>query len=410
MKAPKILAFVMAGGEGSRLHPLTAERSKPAVPFGGRYRIVDFVLSSLVNSGIQSIYMLVQYKSQSLIEHINQAWVISSPIIPDQFITVVPPQMREGPGWFQGTADAVCQNLNLIERHSPDLVAVFGADHIYRMDVQKMVDFHLEHGAELTVSARQVPLADASSLGVIAADRDGRILSFDEKPECPTPSPADPQRAYCSMGNYLFNTDLLVESLLKAKEEGKHDFGRHIIPDLIHRRRVYAYDFTTNVIPGVKSYEEPAYWRDVGTIDSYFAANMDMLGLEPRFNMFNPKWPIATKGYPGPAPKIVEGEIHNSILGAGTLVKGAKLTNSILRRELVLERDVEIEDSIIMDYTQIRHGVRLKRVIIDRYNTIEAGTQIGYDLEADRKRYHVTDSGIVVVTKGRHCVDDTHYY
>lgn len=410
MSKLKILAFVMAGGEGSRLHPLTAERSKPAVPFGGRYRIVDFVLSSLVNSGIQSIYMLVQYKSQSLIEHINQAWVISSPIIPDQFITVVPPQMREGPDWFQGTADAVNQNLNLMERHSPDLVAVFGADHVYRMDVQKMVDFHLEHGADLTVSARSVPLAEASSFGVIGTDRSGRILSFDEKPRRPTPSPGDPQRAYCSMGNYLFNTDLLIESLLQAKEENKHDFGKHIIPDLIHKKRVYAYDFTNHTIPGVRPYEEPAYWRDVGTIESYYAANMDVLGLEPRFNMFNPKWPIATKGYPGPAPKIVEGEIHNSILGAGTLVKAAKLTNSILRREVVLEPDVEIEDSIIMDYTQIRHGVRLKRVIIDRYNTIEAGTSIGYDLDADRRRYHVTDSGIVVVSKGRHRVDDTHYY
>jgi len=409
VRALKILAFVLAGGEGTRLHPLTSERSKPAVPFAGRYRIVDFVLSSLVNSGIHSIYILVQYKSQSLIEHINQAWLFT-PNIPDQFLTVVPPQMREGPDWFQGTADAVCQNLNLIERHAPDLVAVFGADHVYRMDVRQMIDFHLQHGADLTVSARPVPLAEASNFGVIGADRTGRVASFDEKPERPAPVPADPERAYCSMGNYLFNTNLLIDSVLRARDEGQHDFGRHIIPSLIHSHKVFAYDFTTNVVPGVRFYEELAYWRDVGTIDSYFAANRDVLGLEPRFNMFNPKWPISTKGYPGPSPKIVEGTIYNSILGSGTLVKGAKLTNSIIRREVVLERDVEIEDSIIMDYTKIRQGARLRRVIVDRYNTIEAGQHIGYDLAADRRQYHVTESGIVVVSKGRHCVDDTHYY
>ncbi|HSN42225.1 MAG TPA: glucose-1-phosphate adenylyltransferase [Burkholderiales bacterium] len=403
------MAFVLAGGEGTRLQPLTSERSKPAVPFAGRYRIVDFVLSSLVNSGIHSIYILVQYKSQSLIEHVNQAWILS-PIIPDQFLTVVPPQMREGPDWFQGTADAVCQNLNLIERHAPDLVAVFGADHVYRMDVRQMVDFHLQHGADLTVSARPVPLAEASNFGVIAADRDGRVRSFDEKPERPAPTPADPGRAYCSMGNYLFNADLLIAAVQRARDVGQSDFGRHIIPELIHSRRVFAYDFTNNAVPGIKHYEEQAYWRDVGTIDSYFAANQDVLGLEPRFNLFNPKWPISTKGYPGPSPKIVEGRIDNSILGSGTLVKGAKLTNSIIHREVVLERDVEIEDSIVMDYTKIRQGARLRRVIVDRYNTIEAGQRIGYDLAADRQQYHVTESGIVVVSKGRHCVDDTHYY
>ncbi|MFN7086993.1 MAG: glucose-1-phosphate adenylyltransferase [Burkholderiales bacterium] len=404
-----ILALVLAGGEGRRLHPLTAERSKPAVPFGGRYRIVDFVLSSLVNSGIHSIYLLVQYKSQSLIEHVDQAWRLS-PIVPEQFVTVVPPQMREGPGWFQGTADAVCQNLNLVERHAPDLVAVFGADHVYRMDVRKMVDFHLQRGAELTVSARPVPLAEAADFGVIGVDRDGRVVSFEEKPARPAAMPGDPRRAYCSMGNYLFDTGLLTDSVSRASKEGKHDFGRHIIPELIRSHRVYAYDFSTNVIPGVRPYEEPAYWRDVGTIDSYYAANMDVLGLEPRFNMFNPRWPIATKGYPGPAPKIVEGVIRNAVLGAGTLVKSAKLTNSILRREVVLERDVEIEDSIIMDYTKIRQGARLRRVIVDRYNVIEAGQRIGYDHDADRQRYHVTESGIVVVAKGRHSIDDSHYY
>lgn len=401
MSQPRVLAFVLAGGEGTRLAPLTAERSKPSVPFAGRHRIVDFVLSNLVNSGIHAIYVLVQYKSQSLIEHINHAWSIS-PIIPGQFVTVVPPQMREGPEWFQGTADAVFQNLNLIERHGPELVAVFGADHVYRMDLRQMVRFHVERGADVSVAARQVPLSDASSFGVITADRDGRMRRFDEKPDRPCAIPGDPAHAYCSMGNYLFSTGLLLDSVRRASREGKHDFGRDVIPELIHTHKVFAYDFTTNAVPGVRPYEEQAYWRDVGTIDAYFAANQDLLGFEPRFDLFNPSWPISTSSYGGPSSTIINATLTNCILGAGTLVKGARVINSIIRREVVLCPDVEIENSIVMDYTTIGPGARLCRTIVDRFNTIDAGTRIGYDLAADRKLYHVTDSGIVVVPRGTH--------
>ena len=266
----KVLAMVLAGGQGSRLHPLTAERSKPAVPFGGRYRIADFVLSSLTNSGIQAIYILVQYKSQSLIEHVNKAWT-RAPGVAGQFITIVPPQMREGPEWFQGTSDAIFQNINLIQRHKPDMIAVFGADHIYRMDVRQMIDFHRQHSADASVAALPVPLAEASGFGVIDADDQGRIRGFLEKPQNPPPMPGDPGRAYASMGNYLFDTEVLLTALREANENGEHDFGHHVLPRLIRTHRVFAYNFADNRVPGVADYEEQAYWRDVGTIDTFYA-------------------------------------------------------------------------------------------------------------------------------------------
>jgi glucose-1-phosphate adenylyltransferase len=400
MNPPRILAMVMAGGEGRRLYPLTAERSKPAVPFGGRYRIVDFVLSNLTNSDIHSIYLLVQYKSQSLIEHVRRAWVLS-PILPGHFVTVVPPQMRTGGEWFQGTADAVYQNINLFYRHRPDLVAVFGADHIYRIDVRLMVRFHLERRADVTVAARPVPLAQGSSFGIITADKDGRIRAFDEKPRQPSSMPDDPTSAYASLGNYLFTTDVLTGALEKAHRSGERDFGQHVIPRLIKTHRVYAYDFSTNIVPGLYSYEEPGYWRDVGTIEAYYAAHQDVLGLEPRFESFNPKWPIYSSNYQGPVAKIIRGEIESSILGAGTVVNKASVRNSVIRREVWLEEGVVIEDCIIMDYVRIERGCRLRRTIVDRYNVILAGTQIGYDPDRDRTRFHVDPSGIVVVPQGR---------
>jgi glucose-1-phosphate adenylyltransferase len=409
MTVHKVLAMVLAGGEGTRLYPLTTERSKPAVPFGGRYRLVDFVLSNLVNSGIHAIYVLVQYKSQSLIEHINRAWLLS-PVIPGQFVTVVPPQMREGPEWFQGTADAVHQNINLIRTHEPDLVAVFGADHVYRMDVRQMVDFHLKRGADASVAAIPVPIAQASAFGIIAADREGRVKGFQEKPREPAPMPGDPARAYASMGNYLFNTPVLLEALEEARQRGESDFGRHILPRLIRSHRVFAYDFARNTVPGVRPYEEPGYWRDVGTIDSYFAAHQDILGMEPRFNLFNPRWSIHSSTYQGPTAKIIGGSFENSSLGAGTLIRGARVRNSVIRREVVLDQDVEVDECIIMDYSVARRGARLRRTIVDRYNNIEPGTCIGFDPEADRARYHVSESGIVVVPKGRHIEDLTRYH
>jgi glucose-1-phosphate adenylyltransferase len=402
-----VLAFVMAGGEGSRLHPLTAERSKPSVPFGARYRIIDFVLSNLINSGIQSIYLLVQYKSQSLIEHVRKAWVLS-PIISSQFVTIVPPQMREKQEWFQGTADAVYQNLNLIQQHAPDLVCVFGADHLYRMDVCQMVNFHLERGAEVSVAALPVPTEQASAFGIIAADSDGRVRDFFEKPEKPPAMPEDPARSFASMGNYLFNADVLRDTLLQAHDNDETDFGRHVLPRMLKTNKVYAYDFSRNRIPGVRAYEEAAYWRDVGTIEAYFDAHKDVIGLEPRFNVFNPRWPIFSATYQGPVAKIITGEIVNSIMASGTIINGARVRDTIIRREVVLEPGVELDNCIIMDYVWVKRGSKLKRTIVDRFNVIPENTTIGYDTAADRERYCVSETGITVVPRGKTSLERTY--
>ena len=388
--------MVLAGGEGTRIAPLTAERSKPAVPFGGRYRIVDFVLSNLVNSEIYSLYILVQYRSQSLIEHIRNAWVLA-PIISDHFVTVVPPQMREGPEWFAGTADAVYQNLNVIRQEDPTLVVVFGADHVYRMDVRQMVAFHRERNADVTVAALPVPRHEARAFGVIGVDREGRVREFQEKPAEPKSLPNDPERAYASMGNYVFNADVLVTSVQEARERGEQDFGRHVLPRIVDTHRLYAYDFATNRVPGLRPYEERGYWRDVGTLDAYYAASMDTLGLKPRFDLFNPRWPIRSTNYQGPSARIGTARIESSDIGAATVIRDATVRNSVIRREVTIEEDVVVEDCVIMDYCVIRRGARLRRAIVDRYNIVEAGARIGYDLEADRLRYTVTESGIVVL-------------
>ena len=312
-------------------------------------------MSNLVNSGINSIYILVQYKSQSLIEHIRNGWVLA-PIQPRHFITVVPPQMLEGPEWFQGTADAVYQNTNLIEPNDPDLVAVFGADHIYRMDVRAMARFHQERAADITISALPVPLAEASAYGVISIDADGRVTAFDEKPAHPTPMPGHPAKAFASMGNYLFSTEVLLGPVREACEAGDKDFGRHVLPRLVRTHRVYAYDFSTNIVPGLRPYEEQAYWRDVGTIEQYYAANLDTLGLEPMLNLFNPRWPIFSSHYQGPIAHLVKAQVENSDIAAGSLVHDAVIRNSLIRREVVVEEDVVIEDSIILDATRDQAG------------------------------------------------------
>jgi len=402
---PRVLAMVLAGGEGSRLYPLTSHRSKPSVPFGGRYRIVDFVLSNFINSQIFSIYLLVQYKSQSLIEHVRRAWELS-PILMGHFVTVVPPQMREGPNWFQGTSDAIYQNLNLIRLQRPGVVAVFGADHVYRMDIRQMLRFHLQRKAEVTVAALPQRLALARSFGVIDTDDRCRILEFQEKPEHPKPMPDDPERAYVSMGNYLFNTEVLIEVLEEAHRRGEKDLGKDVLPRMLASHRLYAYDFCTNVVPGTKSCEESPYWRDVGTIDAYWHAHQDLLGLEPPFDLFNPLWPIRSGPYDGPIAKVIEGNLHNSIIGAGSLVNGATVRNSMIRQEVLLEPEVQIEDCIIMDYCIIRRGSRLRRVIVDRYNVIPQNSRIGFDLNEDARRYHVdATSGIVTVPQGMRELD-----
>jgi glucose-1-phosphate adenylyltransferase len=399
MTHPKVIAFVLAGGRGERLFPLTAMRSKPAVPFGGRYRIVDFVLSNLINSHIYSIYLLVQYKSQSLIEHVRQNWILS-PVVRDHFIAVVPPQMRTGPEWFQGTADAVFQNVNLIRQHAPELVLVFGADHIYRMDIRQMIDFHIEKGAAVTVAARPVPLSEASAFGVIATDSNQRITGFQEKPKKPSPMPTNPDMAFVSMGNYIFNSDVLIEALGRAQRKKQHDFGAHVIPSLVETKKVFAYDFSTNVVPGSRPYEEAGYWRDVGTIAAFFEAHMDMLGLTPRFEPNNKLWPIHAGGHVGAAAKILKGDIRNSLIADGTLINGAKIRNSIIRSGVIIEKGVTVENSIVMDNVVLKKNCRLKNVIVDKLNTVEEGEQIGYNHETDRFRCHIDSSGIAILPRG----------
>lgn len=398
MAHPRVLAFILAGGKGERLFPLTAMRSKPAVPFGVRYRVVDFALSNFINSHIYSIYLLIQYKSQSLIEHVRRNWVLS-PVVRDHFIALVPPQMRMGPEWFQGTADAVFQNVALIKQNDPEVCVIFGADHIYRMDIRQMLDFHIDRGAAVTVAARPVPLKEASSFGVIITDEEGRITGFQEKPKNPIPMPGQPDKAYVSMGNYIFNTGVLMKSLAKSQRKHQHDFGKHVIPDLVDTGKVFAYDFAVNVIPGTQPYEEVGYWRDVGTISAFFDAHMDMLGPAPAFEINNPQWPVHGGGGRGAGAKIVRGDIRNSIISEGTTVNGARIRDSIIRSGVQMEKGVVVEDSIIMDNVILKANCKLKRVIVDKLNTVGTGEQIGYDPEADRFRCHIDPSGIAVVPR-----------
>ncbi len=397
MAYPKILAMIMAGGRGERLFPLTFERSKPAVPFGGRYRIIDFALSNFINSQIFSIYLLVQYKSQSLIEHVRENWGLSA-VMSDHFVTVVPPQMRYGPDWFQGTANAVFQNLNLIRQHKPELVIVFGADHIYRMDIRQIIDFHLERNAHATVAARPVPISEASSFGIIDADSECRIKGFVEKPKDPPSMHNDPTRAYCSMGNYIFNTDILINALTQAERNKEYDFGKQVIPNMLNAgKKMFAYDFETNIIPGFKPYEELGYWRDVGTIKAFWDAHQDMLGEKPLFEIKNELWPIRPSRNELPAMKILGGEITNSIIAEGTVINKSKIINSVIRRGVVIEEDVEVRDSIIMDYVVLNKGCTLNKVIVDAYNVIEENVHIGYDVKKPYWRAHLDPSGITVI-------------
>ncbi|ALA59210.1 Glucose-1-phosphate adenylyltransferase [Nitrospira moscoviensis] len=391
--------MIMAGGKGERLMPLTAVRSKPAVPFGGKYRIVDFVLSNFVNSGLSAMYVLVQYKSQSLIEHLRESWRIGGRLR-QHFITVVPPQMRSREGWYEGTADAVYQNLNLIEDFGPGLVAVFGADHIYRMDLTHMIDFHLETEADVTVAALPVPVEEASGFGIVEVDRSQRVVGFEEKPKRPKPMPQDPSRAFSSMGNYLFRTDLLIRLLERdASRPGSHDFGRNIIPELIGTHRVFAYDFLRNRVPGVKPHEEPGYWRDVGTLDAYWRANMDLLGERPVFDLRNAEWPILAGTYDGPMASVVRSELDEAMVGQGCRIVEAQVRRSVIGRGVHIEPGALVEDSVILDGVHIGANSRLRRVIADRFSSVPADRDIGSDTGAADGSCHVSPSGLVVIPK-----------
>ena len=394
-----VLAFVMAGGEGSRLHPLTADRCKPAVPFNGKHRIVDFVLSNLVNSEIYSVYLLVQYKSQSLIEHVRQSWTMAR-FIPQHFITVVPPQMRHGKEWFQGTADAVAQNIHLIESFRPDIVAVFGADHIYRMDVRQMIGFHLKNGAQATVATLPVRLDQCRQFGIVDVDENHRIMDFKEKPQAARPMPGSRTHALASMGNYVFNVDVLLQALRKMREDGASDFGKHILPSMVRTHKLLAYDFDTNVIPGTEPYEEQGYWRDVGTIDAYYEAHFDTLGAAPRFRLTNRQWPIYASSDPAESAQIENGVINRSVVGSGSIIDGATLDHAMLRRSVHVERSARLEHCIVMERSRIGRGAQVRRAIIDQDNDVPPMERIGFDLEQDRKRFHVSEGRVVVVPAG----------
>ncbi|MCI4625824.1 MAG: glucose-1-phosphate adenylyltransferase [Candidatus Magnetoovum sp. WYHC-5] len=395
----KVLVMVLAGGEGRRLFPLTAIRSKPSVPFGGRYRIIDFALSNIVNSGMYSIYLLVQYKSQSLIKHVQENWSQAS-VSRDQFVTIVPPQMHKGQEWFQGTADAVLQNITLITQHNPTHVVIFGADHIYRMDISQMLDFHIDNKAHVSVAARPVPIEQASAFGVIKADKSGKIERFEEKPKNPSPMPEDPKQSYISMGNYIFDTNVLLESLYDAQKKNEHDFGSYVLPTLVEKgANLYAYDFSLNKVADVKPYEEVAYWRDVGTIQAYWQSHMDMLGENPPFDVYNSNWPIHPEFTLVPPAKIISGDISNCLIAAGVVIRGAKIRNSIIRSGTVIEDNVEIADSIIFDHVHIKKGARLNKVIIDKNNIIEENETFGFDINQDRFKLHMDPSGIGILPK-----------
>jgi len=408
----RVLAFVLAGGKGTRLYPLTKERAKPAVPFGGRYRIVDFVLSNLVNSGIYSIYVLVQFKSQSLLQHLREGWESSS-LLRNHFIIPVPAQMRSpGEDWYRGTADAIYQNINLIEQAEPHVVAIFGADHIYRMNIREMVEFHVDRSAQVTVSAIPVEKEQAIEFGVIETTEDGSITGFHEKkPDAPT-MPGDPNRVYASMGNYLFSTKVLLDELRAdgEKENSSHDFGRDILPNLIGRAAMFAYDFQTNRIPGDPA-GAPVYWRDVGTLDAYFDANMDLRAISPELNLYNRQWPLRTAGYfDAPAKFIFDadgrrGQALDSIVSGGSILSGGLVRSSVIGRGVRIHSHALVEDSIIFDNCDIGRRARIRRAILDKNVRVPPDAVIGYDLARDREFYHVTDSGIVVIEGHRSPVD-----
>ena len=398
----RVLGMIMAGGKGERLYPLTKDRSKPSVPFGGKYRIVDFVLSNFVNSGIFSSYVLVQYLSQSLIEYLRTTWRTEG-IASDHFLTCVPPQMRLGEIWYRGTADSVRQNINLVRDFAPDLVAIFGADHIYRMDIRQMIDFHLKNKADVTVAANVVPIKEASSFGVLGTEKDGRIVQFDEKPAKPRAIPGNPKEAYVSMGNYIFNTETLLQVLQKRFcDIPALDFGKHILPKILKDYRTYAYNFQSQVLPGAKSYEEQGYWRDVGTIESFWQTNMDLLGNKPKLDLNNPKWPISTTLNRVPATKFFGGAITNSIVGGGCIISPkAKIKNCVISDSVVIGEGAELENCVIMDNCEIKAGAKLKKVIMDRFNTVAPKQTIGLNVEQDAQKYYIDPSGIVVLPRGK---------
>jgi glucose-1-phosphate adenylyltransferase len=400
---PRILVIVLAGGEGKRLLPLTNDRAKPAVPFGGCYRLIDFALSNFANAGYLQIVVLTQYKSHSLDRHISQTWRFSTLL--NQYVTPVPAQMRRGPFWFQGSADAIYQNLNLIHDESPDLVCVFGADHIYRMDPRQMVDHHLEVGAGVTVAAIPVLKQDATAFGVIEVEEKGQILAFHEKSADPPTMPGDDSRCLASMGNYVFDTSTLID-VVTPREDTYTDIGGHVIPALTRAGVAHVYDFSRNVVPG-QDERERGYWRDVGTIDSYYAANMDLIAPHPVFNLYNDRWPVYTQRGPEPPAKVSRGQggepsyVDGSLLCEGSIVSGAHVERSIVAPGVFVDHDAHVTDSILFNEVRVGAGARLHRCIVDKNVEVPEHFRVGLDHDLDRERFTVSEAGIAVIEKDR---------
>lgn len=399
---PKVLVMVLAGGEGKRLLPLTNDRAKPAVPFGGTYRIIDFALSNFANARYLKIVVLTQYKSHSLDRHISQTWRFSTLL--DNYVTPVPAQMRRGPQWFQGSADAIYQNLNLIYDERPDYVAVFGADHIYRMDPRQMVDQHIESGAGVTVAAIPVARSEAHQFGVIEADEGGLIKAFHEKSINPPAMPGDDSRCLASMGNYVFNTQTLIDIVTPNEESPLIDMGGDVIPALTAEGKAHVYDFSTNIIPG-QDERERGYWRDVGTLDAFYDANMDLIAPVPVFNLYNERWPVYTYRKALPPAKVSRGSggepsfVDGSLLCQGSVISGAHVERSIVSPSVFIDHDAHVTDSILNEGVRVGAGARLNKCIVDKNVVIPPNERIGFDHDLDRQRYHVSENGIVVIEK-----------
>jgi glucose-1-phosphate adenylyltransferase len=402
-----ILTMILAGGMGERLYPLTRDRAKPAVPFGGRYRIIDFVINNFINSGFFKIKVMTQFKSNSLIEHITRTWRLVPEI--GQYVDIVPAQMRKGPFWFRGTADAVFQNLELIFDEQPEFVCVFGGDHIYKMDVNQMLQEHLTNDADLTIATIPVPVDEAHHFGIVEVDSDWRVTGFVEKPkEGAKTIPGRPDMVLASMGNYIFKANVMIDVLQRnALRDAAHDFGKEIIPAMYPKMKVFAYDFAQNHVPGEAEINR-GYWRDVGTIDSYFAASLDLVAVTPLFNLYNAQWPMVSAPLNLPPAKFVFadsksqriGIATDSLVSAGVIISGGTINRSVLHPRVRIHSYTDVDESILMDGVEIGRHSKIKRTIIDKGVKIPANTTIGYDLEADRARFTVTDSGIVVVPKG----------
>jgi glucose-1-phosphate adenylyltransferase len=400
--------MILAGGQGERLSPLTRDRAKPAVPFGGRYRIIDFVINNFINSGFFKIKVLTQFKSNSLIEHITRTWRLVPEI--GQYVDIVPAQMRRGPFWFRGTADAVFQNLELIFDEKPDYVCVFGGDHIYKMDVTQMLQDHINNDADLTIATVPVPASESHHFGVVEIDSNYRVTGFVEKPKSDVAKtiPGRPDMILSSMGNYIFKANVMIDVLQRnALRNSGVDFGKEIIPEMYERMKVYAYDFATNYIPGEEPHNQ-GYWRDVGTVDSYFEAALDLVSVTPHLNLYNPMWPIVSAPMHLPPAKFVFadsksqriGIATDSLVSDGSIISGGTINRCVLHPRVKIHSYADVDESVLMEGVEVGRHSRIRRTIIDKGVKIPAGTSIGYDLELDRERFTVTDSGIVVVPKG----------